>query len=44
MRAAAGAVEDVEIDPETVWRPAGSSGGRPRGICGSGMISCGAGF
>ena len=40
MRAAEGAIEDVEVDPETGlprWRTIG--GGAPRGICGSGMIS-----
>ncbi len=39
MRAMAGAIESVHIDPETL-RPAVSviGGGRPQGICGSGLV------
>ncbi len=45
MRAALGAIEWVEVDPETgqtQWRTIGNV--KPRGICGSGMISLLAGL
>jgi uncharacterized 2Fe-2S/4Fe-4S cluster protein (DUF4445 family) len=45
MRAALGAIEGVEVDPETGqadWRTIGNV--KPKGICGSGMISLLAGL